>query len=344
MRERETVKVLNVNFDEVEIDGELHIILRGILDPDSLGLLQVGTYQRGNVSRKAIDEIVDGFKEGLIPDVELGVRDSEDYTPRGEVIYIPGDVFIIDGLQRVTAGKIVLSEGVLPHLGAVIHFGTTEEWERKRFEVLNFKRTRVSPNVRLRNKGWENTAVGVVRDLSNSDRGFALNGRVSWGQYMQRGHLVTAFTLLKTVGMLHGHLGHSRGSKVDGLADGLVEIMERIGEDTFRRNVRGFFDVVDQCWGVKTVSFHGVASQTKVTFLTVLAGLFSDHPIFWRGDRFFMDKDLIVKLRAFNIGDPEVVRLAGSAGQARGILYDLLLRHINSGKRTKRLIARENEE
>lgn len=328
--------------DEIDIGDEQRVVMRGILDPDSFTLLRIGSYQRAALPRHKILEIAEGFKAAEVPDIDLGVRGKEDWTSRGDATYIPGDVYVIDGQQRVLAGEYTRIQGkITPHLGATIHFGTTEEWERRRFDILNFHRTQVSSNIRLRNKCQENRAIEALTNLSAYDKGFVLCGRVNWDQYMQKDHLVTAFTFFRTVGMLHGHLGHSRAAKVEELADGLFEIMERIGEDAFRHNVITFFNVIDQCWGVKAISFRSGATQMKTTFLATLASIFSDHPVFWRDNRLFVEKDLITKMRMFNIGDPTVVRLAGSAGQARGMLYDLLLRHINSRKRGKRLVHRE---
>jgi hypothetical protein len=43
------------------------------------------------------------------------------------------------------------------------------------------------------------------------------------------------------------------------------------------------------------------------------------------------------KLSKFAITDPEVSRLCGSGGQARNILFQMLIEHFNSGKRHGRI-------
>jgi hypothetical protein len=40
------------------------------------------------------------------------------------------------------------------------------------------------------------------------------------------------------------------------------------------------------------------------------------------------------------VNDPQVKQLASSSGLAPDVLADLMIRHINSGKRTKRLMPR----
>jgi hypothetical protein len=50
------------------------------------------------------------------------------------------------------------------------------------------------------------------------------------------------------------------------------------------------------------------------------------------------------KIKQFPLNDPQVSQLAGAGGQANIILYQMLLKHINSGKRIKRLRSRVPQE
>ena len=75
----------------------------------------------------------------------------------------------------------------------------------------------------------------------------------------------------------------------------------------------------------------------------MLARVLSDHYDFWQDPaekRLFIAKPLMRKIAQLPIGDPEVVRLAGSAGSARALLYILIRDHINKGKTTKKLSPR----
>lgn len=340
MSGRESIKIVNGALDEIEVEGEKQIVLRGVIDPDSIHLLQVGSYQREVLPLTKISKLVEALETSKVPDIELGVRDSR-CRDHEEMFYLPGDVFIVDGLQRVSAAKLMMQKGgdKKPHLGATIHFETTEEWERKRFKVLNANREKVSPNILLRNAQREVSAIGVLYRLCDN-REFVLKSRVCWSQQMQRGHLITAVTFLKTTGTLHSHLGPGRGQNIDELAQGIEKITEAIGQQALRDNVKTFFDIVDQCWGIRTITFRAGAAYMHTTFLYTLARLFSRHPSFWRENRLFVERDVIRKITLFPVTDPQVVNLSGAGGQAGKILYQLLLDHVNSGRRTKRLISR----
>jgi hypothetical protein len=72
-----------------------------------------------------------------------------------------------------------------------------------------------------------------------------------------------------------------------------------------------------------------------------LADVFSRHPVFWREKKFFVEKDLLQKLATFPVHDPTIKQLAGAGGKARDMLRSLMIDHLNHGKRSRRLVARE---
>jgi hypothetical protein len=252
---------------------------------------------------------------------------------------------MVDGLQRVSAAKYVMEEtpDTRPHIGATIHFNTTETWERDMFRILNADRLRVSPNILLRNMRHEWSVVDSIHSLSiKSDPGLAICGRVCWKQRMRRNDVIHATTFLKTIGWLHSHMGHARTSKLTDLIPGLQKIMEKAGINTFRDNIRTFFDLVDRCWGIKDVVYHGTP-HLKGPFLICLARVFSTHhSVFFKdGRRLVIDRQTANKLRLFAINDPQIANLAGGSGQSTNLLYNLMIQHINSGRRTRRLIETE---
>lgn len=338
MSNRESVKIVNAALDET--DGR--IILRGVIHPDSLRLLKAAPYQREVLEASKINALMSALATGNVPDVELGMR-GEEFSAREDIVYLQDTVYIIDGLQRVTAGIQLLEQGAghQPRIGAAIHFNTDEKWERDRFKILNLYRSKLSPNVLLRNMKEDNQAVEILYALCE-DRNFVLKGRVCWHQNMLKEHLITARTYVRTAGILHGHLGPGRSTQTDAIANGAQAIMEKTGPNVFRANIRTFFDLVDQCWGIQRIAIKSGAVYLRGNFLCCLANLCSRHDVFWKENRLFVEKDLMRKIAQFPVADPEISRLASAGGMAADILYRLLVEHVNNGKRTKRLVARED--
>lgn len=336
---RDSVKIVNGALDEY--GPRKDIILRGVISPDSLRLLQVGPYQREILPMATLKELVEAFEHGgKVPDIELGMRGAG-YRDSQGAFYLQNDVYIVDGLQRVTAAQEILKKGKTPHLGATIHFNTSEAWERERFKVLNADRTKLASNVLYRNAKDTSTAVRKLYNLTY-DSSFALGqkgGRVCWDQRMRREHLLNATTYLKVAAVLHARFGPGRQHGVDELVRGLQKIGDRIGLIVMAENVRTFFEIVDECWGVRSVAFKEGAKYLRGTFLHVLADVLTRHRNFWRGQTLTVDKDLRRKIALFPVAtDPNVGNLASAGGNARHILYRLLVDHINSGKRTQRLV------
>jgi hypothetical protein len=339
-----SIKVCKAALDETP-DGK-EIILRGVLDPNSLQHLQRADYQREILPLATIAKLMAAFENGnTVPDIDLGMR-GQSYTESADCFTLADPVFIIDGLQRVTAGIEFMQRGGIPHLGATIHFNTSEVWERERFRILNSERAKLSPNVLLRNLRHDIPAINALYVLTNSNnhKGFVLNGRVSWQQRMTREELMTALSLAKVAGVLHSHLGPGRSSKVDELARGIGKIQAAVGPATFRDNLVTFYDVIDSCWGIKRIAFKEGAVYMRLTFQSCLAMAFSRHTDFWKGNRLVVDSSLRRKIAQFPVTDPHVIQLASSSGKARDYLLLLLVNHINNGKRTRRLTQRDNCE
>jgi hypothetical protein len=158
---------------------------------------------------------------------------------------------------------------------------------------------------------------------------------------MARGRMFSAMTYAKTVAMLHSHAGPGRGNSVTDVANGLNKIMSTVGRSLFVANARVFFEIVDACWGIKRVTHRFGASYVKASFLRELARVFSDHTNFWDNGQLTVDVSTINKLRSFPIDDPEVMRLSSASGGPSGDMLNMLMvNHINSGRRTRRLVPR----
>lgn len=242
------LRILSGALDEL---SEGQIVLRGVIDPETFSALERPAYQRETLAKPTIAGLMEAYRDGAgrVPDVELAVR-GERYgcTDVKGTYSITGSVFIIDGLQRISAACQFVSEGGRPLVGAMVHFGTTEQWERERFRILNMRRTRLSPNVLLRNNAAECPSLRRLRQLC-SDDSFALCQRVSWSQHMRREELLTALTFLKTVTRLHSRFGAGRYVDVAGICQAIPPMMANVGHATMIENVKAFFEVLDAAWG-----------------------------------------------------------------------------------------------
>ncbi len=335
----QTVRILNGALDEE--DGD--IVLRGRIDPDSLDALLVDDYQREVQPISTINGIMKGFKSGAaVPDIHLSLRGSR-VTDNGKTYTLRDPVYIVDGLQRVSAAKQFKLNGGTPRLGATVYFDRSKEWEIDHFKTLNVDLTKLSSNVMLRNLREQFPMVATLFSLTEDDDKFVLKGRVCWKQRKQRDHLVTSVTLLKVVGALHSHLGAGLSGRVFELAPGVQKIMDRVGKNIFRANIRAFFQLLDDCWGVRTIAFTEGAYYIRSTFMTTLARVLSNHHTFWRDDdkKLFIEVPLVRKFKSFPVQDPTVQQLSGAGGQAEKLLYQLMVEHFNKGKRTKRLKSRK---
>lgn len=337
-----TIKIVNGALHE---DALGNIQLRGILTPESLTDLKVASYQREVLSQVKIDALAEAVSKGKVPDIELGVRGA-DFTSREDVYIIKDDTYIIDGLQRVTAAAHYLRTvaNSKPELGAKLHFNSTEQWERQQFRILNAERTKLSPNVLLRNYASDSAVIHMIYGVTK-DPTFVLGHRITWTQYMRKDELLTGITFAKVIGYLHAWVmpGLTNLGKVRVLVDHEDKLMIKIGRETLRENIKMFFSIIDQSWGIKQIAYRESAQVLRFNFLACLATLFAMHPVFWRDDnRLFVDKKNIQKLALFPLHDPTIGNLisTGTRGAASTMLLNLMIDHINSSRRINRLRTR----
>lgn len=341
------IRIINAALDTVEIDGIETLALRGVVDPLDLTHIKADEYQRETLTPAKIESLKRALKTSRVPDIDLGMRGSncQEQVVDGKTIWIlHDDVYVIDGLQRKTAGEQLVNEGFLPHIGVIVHFDTTEPWERARFEALNVGQTGLNNNVILRNMAKSSSAAALMLELTTKQPKFVLHDKVSWTQNMRRGDMITAITFYKTVGRLHSHLGPGKGDARSLARTGLGKIIERTGKGAFASNVMTFFWLVEECFGISTVAYRKSATQLKSTFLLALAGMLSDHEDFWDENHLVVPADLRRKLAKFPVNDPTVKDLASSSGMAIKSLEILLAGHINSGKRTRHIKRRATAE
>jgi hypothetical protein len=331
-----TLRLLSGALDELTPG---RIVLRGVIDPASLSGLLKPDYQRETLRTATIEGLMQAFRDGAgrVPDVELAVR-GEDYgcTDSNAVYTITGDVYIIDGLQRISAAREFATGGGTPLVGAMLHFGTTESWERERFDILNLRRTRLSPNVLLRNRVAQCSALRRLYDLC-SDDSFALYQRVSWAQYMRREELLTAMSFLKTAMRLHSRFGAGRYVALPAIWQALPPMMAKVGLVTMPENTKVFFEFLDEAWGIRNILYKDRATHLKSGFLFALADVISGYPTFWSGSTLRIERDIQKKIAQFGLSDPNVRAMACNSSSI-GVLSRLIIDHINSGRRTRRLL------
>jgi hypothetical protein len=345
------VKVLNCALEE-RPNGDL--ILRGSIATESLANLKTDDYQRevlatGHGKKSRLRK---GVEEGVtLPDIELGMR-GENVSFKGTGAILNDPVFIIDGLQRVSALIVHMGDGGAGSitstnpLGATIHFNSTKEWEKQRFADLNSLRTPVSPNVMLRNMRDKHPGVLTLYGLSHNDPAFALFRRVCWAQRMTKGELISASSMVRASTSLHRHvvertsnLGPKATMGGDKSLTRAPAILDRIAKDiglnNLRENIKSFYELMDACWGVRVVEFTAPQAHLRSNFITTLGSFLSRNSSLWTEEsqrRLHVDSKTRHRLAVFPIADPEIRRLCSAGTMVLPTLYAYLLNHMNKGK------------
>lgn len=344
------IKILRPSLDD--LDENKTTILRGVLSNDSLDDLRCDFYQREKLPESSRRDIMLGYDTGTqLPDVELAMRgdhfDVEGDDNNLQAVKLLDPVFIVDGRQRIETLKDHLKSNPTSRarLGAIVHFNTTPNWERSRFHILNSSRVKVSPNLLLRNIKDDYPGIATIYGLTTSQPKFPLYRRVTWKQTAGQSDLISAHGLSRVTLRLHSHLVAGKQSmSAMGMATMFQRLVDRIGLPLLRQNMTTFWEFMDETWSVSKISGRNSASTVLRTgFLVVLSDILCQHVEFWaQPDEFRLQipYTLKTKFAKFAVHDPEVVRLSGAAGKAQEALYFIIISHLNSGKRTKRLVPR----
>ncbi len=352
------IRLVSGALDEIATSRGQQIVLRGVLDPASLSLLRIDDYQREPLPLSALSKLWQALRDGeSLPDVELAMRSTNFESVKGtdEFILPANKVYIIDGQQRRNAAVHILT--MMPdlkvRLGAMIHFGTTREWERERFKILNLDRSKVSANVLLKNMRHQSAAVLTLWGLTHNEPKFALFERVCWRQSIAKDELLTARTLVTAAATLHSHRSPAFRNSLNELIPALDRQAKFVKLGKWRQNIIAFFDLLDECFGIRQVSMRELSLQTRTTFLVQLGLVISDHSNFWRGEHeteLYIDTDWRKRFRSFPLHDPAVVQIissgsgSGYGGSQQSMLYSLLRDHLNKGLTTNRLRNRKDEQ
>ena len=118
---------------------------------------------------------------------------------------------------------------------------------------------------------------------------------------------------------------------------GLQKLVERVGPNALRDNIKRYWDVLDECFDIRGIERASAPPHMKGGFLKAISNVFADHQDFWKDSTFTVSSDLRRKLRLFNIHEPYIAHLCGSRGIAETMLYVLIVKHLDRGKRSRRL-------
>lgn len=316
-------------------------VIRGVVEASSLNNLCVGSYQRGVIDSKKVRELQNALRNGGVPDILLGMRGRSVKKLDDGRFMLMNDVYIIDGLQRQHAATGILHE-FEPRIGAKIHVDTNEEKERIMFREVNKKQTRLSNNVILRNEFSKSIAISVLHGLSTAGDFRILIGNVCWEQTKGREHLLSAIRLVKLSLQLHGFVfGYKSGTEPMKNVMKLDRTIREIGVGVFTTNIKTFFELIDECWNISSVSDRGKIHYIKANFLDGLAGFFSNHhKTFFSGKELFVDKRQKRKIASIDIGDPHIIHLVKS-GRSDSVPYveSLIREHYNKGKKAQNCLS-----
>lgn len=339
------VRITNAKLDE-DANSPSGVIIRGRIARDTIRFIRRDpSYQRKQGARP---DLFEAIRSGVVmPPVDLAVR-GEDFQTLGDDEYVIRDkVYAVDGFGRIQEALAILDNdpNADVRLDAVVHFGSTAVWERHRFTEMNRRVVKVSANLHYKNHRDSSTAVTTLYGLSFNQPDFALYKRVAWGQKMLRGEIVSIATLVGIVRVLHSHLPQAqRGSRIG--RDDVRETMRRLQHvaDTitlpvFRANVSTFYQLIDDCWDIQSIEHVKSAPHMKRGFQMTLAHLVDRHADFWNdgGTGLRISAGLRRKLAAFPVNDPHIAALAAGNNAAQNILYEYLVKHMNSGKRVHHL-------
>ncbi len=320
---------------EKKIGNRTVTAIRGTLRPAQFHLPFTPPYQRVEMIGKKQREIMDALRvDGAgIPDpLLLGLRSTEFRALGAGQFTLTGSLAIIDGLQRISAGRALLAKGEKSQpLDVVVYIDTTEAEEAKLFDQINRKQTRVASHVILRNLGT-NPALEALRSLANTDESFVLCGRVQWDQFKLPGELITGHMFFETASALHGI---AEKDDPELLIGALQEVADDIGTDSLVHNTKTFFDVVDQCFSLDKPSF-----QLRIGFLRGLAVMFAQNQNFWdkrSPDRLFVSAEDITKISGV---EPEDIKRELRTTRAPYNISRVLSHHYDTGRKKNKLHPR----
>jgi hypothetical protein len=314
-------------------------VLRGTIDQTYIRLLKSDWYQRQEgFSEKEIRELVElYFQHEKVPDVIVGMRGHR-YRKEDNDFWLQDPCYVIDGVQRLLAARVALHSrpDLKLRIGAKLFLDTTSESENALFCKINATQQRVSASVLIRNKYKVSNASRLLYDLG-SNTSFALKDRIGWDQKLSPGQSMGGFGLACIAGALHMHKGSTPAGRAYDLLEGLDNVVVKISEETFVKNLITFFDVVDECWSIRG---DKNSKCLKREFLSVLARLLSSYETFWDAEDLFIAEKYMKRLSSFDIGsiNNQVKQMTKSNRDVKDVFFEVLRNRLKldafSGRRS----------
>ena len=264
------------------------------------------------------------FRNQKVEDITLGMRGDRYRRDKGD-FYLLDDCFGINGRQRLYAAKAALIRrpGLKLRIGCKVYFNTTYDSENDMFCAMNSTQQRVSATVLLRNKYMTSAASKALVDLSSSDD-FALCDRVGWDQKMLAGQNIMGMNLARVAGELHEHKGALTFGKTYDILKSLDDVCVKITAAVFAANVIKFFDVIDDCWGLRNGK---TPEQLNREFLSVLARLLNSYENFWDADEFYFAPKYVSRLKKFDSERAIKTMMKNNRG-AKEVIFEVLRKQL----------------
>jgi hypothetical protein len=270
-------------------------VLRGTLQPNYFGAIEVPTYQRLLMTGKKHD----GLREALDPASGMGIPDDLllcmrtgkfEVLGNGELFIPKAVLYTLDGLQRFGAAMARLESGqtTIP-FGVKILLQTDLDLEIDLFDQVNRLHTEVATHVHLRNAGT-NATLQALRKMSEDTLGFPT---VQWDQWRNRGasDYISAHMLYDVAVLLHGF---GQGLDIEGIIAALDDLTAEVGTEVLSNNVQAFFKVMDQITDNNNLTQY----KRRAGMLRGMAMLFGRHQNFWRGNKLVVTKTEINSIRS----------------------------------------------
>lgn len=335
-----SVRIIHAGVGEGVVWGRMAQVVRGTLlpqfMPEAKGVIIIPEYQRMEMTSgdKQADLMAALAPEGIgVPGDLLACMRGESFHRVGqsEVVLETDSLYLLDGHQRIAAARARLKAGqkVQP-LGIKILLGTAEEEEVKLFEQHNLYQTNVSSDVHLRNSDT-NPTIRDLHKFATTTEGFP---KVRWDQQKVPGEQLKARMLFETTIVLHGY---SPGKPLDEILVALEEVGKKHGTTLVVQNVKAFFEVVEEIFGVRPDDERDDAVRVsklmyRLPLLCGLAKLFSKYEQFWdkkSPNKLKVSKVDIKKLRGLKAKDLD--RELERAGATKAV-HELLLRRLKAAR------------
>lgn len=313
-------------------------ILQGMLDARSLALLKCDNDPRTGYQRSVRPAQESGARalaqlacdRTQFAPLILGMR-GQRFTSNENEYWLHDPVYEIDGQQRIDAAlKALTHSGIATDLSVQVFFDTTREWESEKFLALHSNRWALAPSLLLRNNRHKCEMLSSLYGLTLSEKAFCLHQRVCWTQRKLKSELISALSFSKAVCRLHAHVADTAAGSattVPTILPALSALRDIVGMTTVRDNARTFFELVNDCWGLRDIESKRNQPQTRDTFLLALARVLSDHMNFWRCDEkgrrnvLTVPRRLQERFKTFDLTNDEVIDATGSGGRAKNIVY-----------------------